>query len=153
MDDIPCLLLPRFSSGARNSSSCASAPCSCPLLCWHNRGRVGLRVPTTTHKSSSNSRKTETKRQNIIPSGRLYQTYVSFQFSVVLIDFRGKGPAWLPRELSAKVLEIGVSPKIPSFILSHLSLVELPCIPNAPISKHQRTWPLIMFSHGLKGYL
>jgi hypothetical protein len=58
----------------------------------------------------------------------------------------------LTQELSSQVLKIGVHPSLPSFALSHLSLVQVPCYVNAPISKFQEKWPVIIFSHGLKGY-
>eukprot|EP01127_Copromyxa_protea_P000460 TRINITY_DN1037_c0_g1_i5.p1 TRINITY_DN1037_c0_g1~~TRINITY_DN1037_c0_g1_i5.p1 ORF type:complete len:292 (-),score=46.89 TRINITY_DN1037_c0_g1_i5:29-904(-) len=61
------------------------------------------------------------------------------------------GRPWLTPELSAKVLEIGVNPRIPSFIFSHLSLIQMPCYVNASVSKSQQKWPVMVFSHGLKG--
>lgn len=58
---------------------------------------------------------------------------------------------WLTAEMASKVLKVGLHPKIPSFVLSHLALTELPCFVDAPVSTVEEKWPLVVFSHGLKG--
>jgi len=58
---------------------------------------------------------------------------------------------WLTTELSSQVMKIGLHPKIPAWFFSHLSLTDLPCHLDAPISTSREKWPLIILSHGLKG--
>eukprot|EP01126_Amoeba_proteus_P016965 TRINITY_DN179_c0_g1_i14.p1 TRINITY_DN179_c0_g1~~TRINITY_DN179_c0_g1_i14.p1 ORF type:complete len:331 (+),score=72.88 TRINITY_DN179_c0_g1_i14:544-1536(+) len=69
-------------------------------------------------------------------------------------SMEGKGPRtspWLPRHVSSSVVKVGFHPSVPSWLLSHLSLVDLPCSVGIPVSNQQEKWPLIIFSHGLKG--
>lgn len=60
-------------------------------------------------------------------------------------------PGWMDKKTIGLVTKNGIHKKIPPWVLSHFRFAQLPVQIGSPVSTVSSTYPLIMFSPGLKG--
>ena len=58
----------------------------------------------------------------------------------------------LPRGYARPYVSVGLHNKIPSFLGSHFEDVETNSYIGAPVSDKKDKWPMLIMSHGLKGF-
>jgi predicted dienelactone hydrolase len=59
---------------------------------------------------------------------------------------------YYPEGSVAPMLKIGLSNKLPHFFGSHFYLMKSNAAYDAPVSDERIRWPVLLMSHGLKGY-